>query len=198
MRLVPIVALSARLSYIRGLRLGAAGLGSNPGGETSRPAVGRFSKEVVANCEVPAAGCLQRRPPPRRFLLRRARSASRSKPGRAAVRGSGTSAGVVDESATGSANFWSGSELAREPRSPPQDVSGGAGLARRSHSAAPACQASKEGARGGTMGSPTLVRAAQTRRKLLLARAANSRGGSAHRESSSPVSEKISTSYQPR
>ena len=33
---------------------------------------------------------------------------------------------------------------------------GGAGLARRSHSAAPARLLSKEGARGGTMGSPTL------------------------------------------
>jgi hypothetical protein len=40
-------------------------------------------------------------------LLHRARGASRSKPSREAVRGSGRSAGRGDESATGSVNFWS-------------------------------------------------------------------------------------------
>src|SRR5438874_7492748 len=64
----------------------------------------------VANCE----GFLVPRPcnRPERTLecrLRRARSATRSKPHREAVRGSGRSAGEVDESATGSANSWSGS-----------------------------------------------------------------------------------------
>ena len=39
--------------------------------------------------------------------LRRARGASRTKPHRAALRGSGRSAGVVDESVPGSANCWS-------------------------------------------------------------------------------------------
>lgn len=38
--------------------------------------------------------------------LRRARSATRSKPFAGAVRGSGKSTGTVDESATGSANFY--------------------------------------------------------------------------------------------
>jgi hypothetical protein len=43
--------------------------------------------------------------------LRRARSASRTKPHRAAVRGSGKSVGVADESETGSAKPWSGVSL---------------------------------------------------------------------------------------
>ena len=52
------------------------------------------------------AGPLERRRRPRdRFALRRARSASRSKPGPRAVRGSGKSTGSGDESATGSANY---------------------------------------------------------------------------------------------
>ena len=42
------------------------------------------------------------------FSLRRARSASRSKSNPAVVRGSGTSPGAMDETATGSANLWSG------------------------------------------------------------------------------------------
>ena len=48
-----------------------------------------------------------RRSPASRFDLRRARSASRSKPSREVVRGSGKPVGSVDESATGSANPWS-------------------------------------------------------------------------------------------
>jgi hypothetical protein len=43
----------------------------------------------------------------RRLPLRRARDATRTKPSREAVRGSGRSAGEVDESAPGSANPWS-------------------------------------------------------------------------------------------
>jgi len=43
----------------------------------------------------------------RRLPLRRARDATRTKPSREAVRGSGRSAGEVDESAPGSAKSWS-------------------------------------------------------------------------------------------
>jgi hypothetical protein len=50
---------------------------------------------------------LQGRSPERRLPLRRARDASRTKLSRKAVRGSGRSAGEVDESAPGSANPWS-------------------------------------------------------------------------------------------
>ena len=53
-----------------------------------------------------------------RFCLRRARSVTRSKPRRGAVRASGTSAGWVDESATGSANSFGPTRSVR-PRSGP-------------------------------------------------------------------------------
>ena len=52
---------------------------------------------------------LQGRGAKRRLPLRRARDATRTKPSREAVRGSGRSAGEVDESAPGSANSWSDS-----------------------------------------------------------------------------------------
>ena len=52
-------------------------------------------------------------PRERRLPLRRARDASRTKLSREAVRGSGRSAGKVDESAPGSANPWSCSGRAR-------------------------------------------------------------------------------------
>src|SRR5262249_16621707 len=46
-----------------------------------------------------------------RIVLRRARGAVRSKSTRAAVRGSETSVGLVDEGDTGSANFWTHGRL---------------------------------------------------------------------------------------
>ena len=52
---------------------------------------------------IPLRGCV----PERRLPLRRARDASRTKLSRKAVRGSGRSAGEVDESAPGSAKPWS-------------------------------------------------------------------------------------------
>src|SRR5439155_1273502 len=52
--------------------------------------------------------------------LRRARSASRSKPSPKAVAGRRKSAEAVDESETGSANFfWSSGEAARPPKGGP-------------------------------------------------------------------------------
>ena len=57
------------------------------------------------------------RPPSIDSLLRRARGASRLKPHREALRGSGRSAGVVDESIPGSAKCWSDLSRAQsEPR----------------------------------------------------------------------------------
>jgi hypothetical protein len=50
------------------------------------------------------------------FLLRRARSVSRSKSLRETVPGRGKSTGAADENATGSANFWSKTDSLRADR----------------------------------------------------------------------------------
>ena len=55
---------------------------------------------------LPARGRLTRGPPARRLAVHRARSATRSKPVTQALRASGRSTWQVDESATGSVNFF--------------------------------------------------------------------------------------------
>ena len=66
-----------------------------------------MSLQTFAICGKVALGTLDRRHLPSiDFCLRRARGVSRTKPHREAVRGSGESAGAVDENVPGSAKCW--------------------------------------------------------------------------------------------
>ena len=69
-------------------------------GDTSEGDARKLRRFRVWNPLIPGGGAVD-------SPLRRARGASRTKPHRAALRGSGRSAGVVDESVPGSANCWS-------------------------------------------------------------------------------------------
>jgi hypothetical protein len=84
----------------------------------SRPVSGNVESGLRANCALSRAAALAR-PTPCRLdcRLHRARGATRSKPSREVVRGSGRSVGWVDESATGSVNFFARARL--RPGRPP-------------------------------------------------------------------------------
>ena len=73
---------------------------------TVRRASRRPEEKLSQFAAITRAAVLLRPSGPARFLLQGARSAIRSKPSSRAVRGSGKSAGSVDESATGSLNFF--------------------------------------------------------------------------------------------